>query len=109
MSASRAERLAAAARERELDLLIVSELVNVRWLTGFTGSNGLAILGTAHEGSAGIFLTDFRYVTQVAEQVSPLWDRRQADAGAARPGAGRALPGLGRAVAARGSASTTRA
>lgn len=78
MSDVRAERLAAAARERELDLLIVSELVNVRWLTGFTGSNGLAILGTAHAGAAGIFLTDFRYVTQVAEQVSPLWDRRQA-------------------------------
>ena len=78
MSATRAERLAAAARDRELDLLIVSELVNVRWLTGFTGSNGLAILGTAHAGSAGIFLTDFRYVTQVADQVSPLWDRRQA-------------------------------
>jgi len=78
MSAERAERLAAAARERELDLLIVSELVNVRWLTGFTGSNGLAILGTANTGSAGVFLTDFRYVSQVAEQVSPLWDRRQA-------------------------------
>ena len=78
MSESRAERLAAAARERQLDLLIVSDLVNVRWLTGFTGSNGLAILGTANDGSAGIFLTDFRYVSQVAEQVSPLWDRRQA-------------------------------
>ena len=74
----RAERLAAAARERDLDLLLVSDLFNVRWLTGFTGSNGLAILGTAHAGTAGIFLTDFRYLTQVADQVSPLWDRRQA-------------------------------
>lgn len=74
----RAELLAAAARERELDLLLVSGIVNVRWLTGFTGSNGLAILGAARGGSAGIFLTDFRYVTQVAEQVPPLWDRRQA-------------------------------
>jgi Xaa-Pro aminopeptidase len=75
----RAERLAAAARERGLDLLIVSDLVNVRWLTGFTGSNGLALLGTGTEGShAGIFLTDFRYVAQVADQVPPLWDRRQA-------------------------------
>jgi Xaa-Pro aminopeptidase len=74
----RAEQLAALVRERELDLLLVSNLVNVRWLTGFTGSNGLAILGAANTGSAGIFLTDFRYVTQVTEQVSPLWDRRQA-------------------------------
>lgn len=74
----RAGRLAAAARERGLDLLLVSGAANVRWLTGFTGSNGLAILGTGHAGSAGVFLTDFRYVTQAADQVAPLWDRRQA-------------------------------
>lgn len=74
----RSARLAAAARERELDLLLVSDIVDVRWLTGFTGSNALAILGTARGGTAGIFVTDFRYVTQVAEQVPPLWDRRQA-------------------------------
>jgi Xaa-Pro aminopeptidase len=74
----RAGRLAAAARARELDLLLVSDIVDVRWLTGFTGSNALAILGTARGDSAGIFLTDFRYVTQVAEQVPPLWDRRKA-------------------------------
>ncbi len=74
----RAERLAAAARERELDLLLVSGAANVRWLTGFTGSNGLAILGTGQGGASGVFLTDFRYVTQAAEQVAPLFDRRQA-------------------------------
>ncbi len=60
----RAERLAALVRERDLDLLLVSDLVNVRWLTGFTGSNGLAILGAPGPASAaGLFLTDFRYVT----------------------------------------------
>ena len=74
----RASRLAAAAREHGLDLLLVSDPVNVRWLTGFTGSNALAILGTGHTGSAGVFLTDFRYVAQAADQVPPLWDRRQA-------------------------------
>lgn len=74
----REQRLATAARERELDLLLVSDIVNVRWLTGFTGSNALAILGAGGDGSSGIFLTDFRYVTQVAQQVPPLWDRRQA-------------------------------
>ena len=30
----------AALAERELDVLLVTDLVNVRWLTGFTGSNG---------------------------------------------------------------------
>lgn len=74
----RADRLAAAARERELDLLLVSGPFNVRWLTGFTGSNGLAVLGAGTTGASGVFLTDFRYVTQAAEQVAPLWDRRQA-------------------------------
>ena len=28
--------------------------------------------------AAGLFLTDFRYVTQVAEQVPASWDRAQA-------------------------------
>jgi Xaa-Pro aminopeptidase len=74
----RAQRLAEAARERDLDLLLVSGMPNVRWLTGFTGSNGLAILGTGHAGTSGLFLTDFRYVSQAAEQVAPLWDRLQA-------------------------------
>ncbi len=74
----RADRLAALAREREIDLLLVSEPLNLRWLTGFTGSNGLAVLGTAHSGPQGLFITDFRYVGQVAEQVPPLWDRREA-------------------------------
>jgi Xaa-Pro aminopeptidase len=32
--------------ERGLDALLVTGLVNVRWLTGFTGSSGLAVLGS---------------------------------------------------------------
>ncbi len=88
----RAERLAAAARERGLDLLLVSHLVNVRWLTGFTGSNGLAILGSGQADTTGIFLTDFRYVTQVSEQVSPLWDRRQATQELLGPALGEHFP-----------------
>ena len=39
--------------------------VNLRYLTGFTGSNGLAVLAADRR----VFLTDFRYVTQAAEQV----------------------------------------
>ena len=38
----RAERLAALLRSAEVDVLLVTKLVNVRYLTGFTGSNGLA-------------------------------------------------------------------
>jgi Xaa-Pro aminopeptidase len=50
----------------------VTGLVNVRWLTGFTGSNAAAVLG--REGLRR-FLTDFRYLTQSSEQVGAEWER----------------------------------
>lgn len=69
---NRADRLAAKLAERGLDALLVTNLVNVRWLTGFTGSNGLALVGPA---SQRLFLTDFRYLTQSAEQLHDAWRR----------------------------------
>ncbi|MBX5442463.1 MAG: aminopeptidase P family protein [Solirubrobacteraceae bacterium] len=60
-----ADRLEAAVRARGLDLLLVTELVNVRWATGFTGSNGLAVIGP----DTRTFVTDFRYLSQSAEEV----------------------------------------
>jgi Xaa-Pro aminopeptidase len=63
---SRADRVAARLAERELDLLLVTDLVNLRYLTGFTGSNGLALLGA----DTRRFLTDFRYVERAKEEVS---------------------------------------
>ncbi len=68
----RADRLATLLAERELDALLVTNLVNVRWLTGFTGSNGLALVGP---GDQRLFLTDFRYLTQSAEQLDAGWRR----------------------------------
>jgi Xaa-Pro aminopeptidase len=68
----RADRVADALEEREADMLLVSDLVNVRWLTGFTGSNAAAVVG--REG-ARRFVTDFRYLTQSAEEVDPAWER----------------------------------
>jgi Xaa-Pro aminopeptidase len=70
----RAARLAALLREREVDLLLVGEPFSVRYLTGFTGSNGLALIA-AVEGARQRFFTDFRYATQSAEQVPELFDR----------------------------------
>jgi Xaa-Pro aminopeptidase len=62
---SRADRLAARLAERELDLLLVTDLVNVRYLTGFTGTNGLAVVGPGTRR----FLTDFRYVERAKAEV----------------------------------------
>lgn len=63
---ARADRLAALIAERELDVLLVTDLVNVRYLTGYTGSNGVALVGAQ---ALRCFVTDFRYVTQAREQV----------------------------------------
>lgn len=63
--------LEAQVAERELGALLVTNLVNLRWLTGFTGSNGAAVVG----GAAPRFVTDFRYLTQAAEQIDAAWER----------------------------------
>jgi Xaa-Pro aminopeptidase len=62
---SRADRLAELVRERELDSLLVTNLLNVRWLCGFTGTNGACVLSADER----VFVTDFRYVEQAREQV----------------------------------------
>ena len=49
----------------DLDGLLVCSLPSIRWLTGFSGSSGLALV-TAREL---VLLTDFRYATQVEEEV----------------------------------------
>ena len=74
---TRAARLAGELRERELDALLVAAPINVRYLTGFTGSNGLALvradqesIGPRAPSARGVFFTDFRYRTQSAEQVT---------------------------------------
>jgi Xaa-Pro aminopeptidase len=75
---ARVERLAAELDERGIDALLVDAPVDLRYLTGFTGSHGLAlIVGGAAEGRLGAhrFLTDFRYSTQSAEQVPAEFER----------------------------------
>jgi Xaa-Pro aminopeptidase len=70
--AARADRLAELVDERELDALLVTNLVNVRYLTGYTGSNGVALVGPR---DLRCFVTDFRYVSQAEQQVHG-FDRR---------------------------------
>jgi len=60
-------------RERELDALLVVDLRNVRYLTGFTGSNAALLVGAGNDSDDGtVFCTDGRYVTQSARQVPDL-------------------------------------
>jgi Xaa-Pro aminopeptidase len=65
-TAERRERLRATAAERDLDAVLVTDLLNVRYLTGFTGSNGALLLRT---DGADVFGTDGRYTTQAGAQV----------------------------------------
>jgi Xaa-Pro aminopeptidase len=72
----RAERLARLVAGEGLDSLIVGDLVrpgdsgpdamsNLRWLTGFGGTSGLAVVGPEQR----VFFTDFRYEERVAREV----------------------------------------
>lgn len=67
--AARRDRLRALAIERELDAILVSDLINVRYLTGFTGSN--AALLVCPDG-ADVLATDGRYTTQAGAQAPDL-------------------------------------
>ncbi len=82
MSTAHPDRLAELVAAEGLDALIVGDLVrpgdsgpdagaDVRWLTGFGGTSGLALVG------AGIrtFLTDFRYEERAEREVGDAFDR----------------------------------
>jgi Xaa-Pro aminopeptidase len=51
----------------------VTNLPNLRWATGFTGTSGTAVIGP----EIRLFLTDFRYVEQAADQ-APDFERLRA-------------------------------
>jgi Xaa-Pro aminopeptidase len=59
-------RLRTILRERRLDALFVSSLPNIRYLTGFTGSNALCVF----TATRSFFLTDSRYRDQSRAEVS---------------------------------------
>jgi Xaa-Pro aminopeptidase len=71
---ARAQRLAGLLDAAGVDVLLVTELVNVRYLTGYTGTNALVLIGP----DLRVFVTDFRYVEQAAEQVEKSFERVRA-------------------------------
>ena len=67
----RREALRERLRQSELDALLVTDLLNIRYLTGFTGSNA-AVLVHAEGDERSVFATDGRYDTQSQWQVPDL-------------------------------------
>jgi len=66
-----ARRAALRALMDGVDALLVTDLLNIRYLTGFTGSNA-ALLVHADGDAASRFCTDGRYETQSAQEVPDL-------------------------------------
>ena len=62
---ARLAALRASLATAHLDALLVSSLPNVRYLTGFSGSNALLLVSA----DVALLLTDFRYATQVKLEV----------------------------------------
>jgi Xaa-Pro aminopeptidase len=76
--AARVAGLAGELARLELDALLIDSLVNVRYLTGFTGSSAAALVvgdGAREKLGGHRFLSDFRYAAQSAEQVPDVFER----------------------------------
>ncbi len=64
-----------------VDVLLVTHLPNIRWLTGFSGSAGMLLIGADRRA----LITDFRYASQAPAEVgdaaeviidrASVWDR----------------------------------
>ena len=94
----RVERVAGELRAQDLDMLLVSAPLSLRYLLGFTGTHGVALVAAegASAGGSHRFLTDFRYETQAGEQIPGEFEREivtgsllEAAAGSLRPASGR--------------------
>lgn len=93
MADRRPERLAAlraSLAAAQLEGLLLTSLPNIRYLTGFTGSSAL-VLVTERDV---LLITDFRYATQVREEVGAL-ARQAVEAQSLWAGLWRLLPELG--------------
>lgn len=61
----RGDRLERQLAARELDRVLVFDLLNIRYLTGFTGTNGACVCGPGTR----LFFTDFRYTERAEAEV----------------------------------------
>ncbi|WP_033291665.1 aminopeptidase P family protein [Amycolatopsis jejuensis] len=85
--AHRRGALATLLHENGVDALLVTDLLNIRYLTGFTGSNAALLLHSGGDAKT-VFCTDGRYTTQSESEVPDL--ERVLDRASARALASRA-------------------
>ncbi|SDO27807.1 Xaa-Pro aminopeptidase [Nakamurella panacisegetis] len=71
-TARRRAALQKVLADQGLDALLVTDLINIRYLTGFTGSNAALLVRVVGES---VFCTDGRYETQSAAEVPDLTRR----------------------------------
>ena len=69
----RAARMAALLPDAGIDALLITDLINLRYLTGFVGTNGLAVIGP----DTRTFATDSRYTEQATMQVDGSFERHE--------------------------------
>src|SRR6476469_9683096 len=75
MADRRKDRLSALGARlvaEKIDAIVLTGLANIRYLTGFSGTSAIAV---ATQSDIRL-ITDFRYETQVAEEVGDLADVR---------------------------------
>lgn len=65
MTISRIQKANALVRKNKVDIMLISNLTNIRYLSGFSGSNALLVLAPPK----AYFLTDFRYTVQARKEV----------------------------------------
>jgi len=68
MTGKRLAGLREGLRARSLDALLLTSLPNIRYITGFTGSNALAVITRR----GGVFVSDSRYRLQSSREVKRL-------------------------------------
>ncbi|MBX3436667.1 MAG: aminopeptidase P family N-terminal domain-containing protein, partial [Planctomycetaceae bacterium] len=62
--ASRRGKLLRSIRDAEVDAVLISDVTNVHWLTGFTGDSSWLLLGP----KVCVLVSDGRYATQIEEE-----------------------------------------
>lgn len=67
MYSARIKQLAGRLEAEGLDALLVTSIPNIMYLSGFTGSTAMLLIGREQR----FFMTDFRYLEQVRQQCDP--------------------------------------